>query len=157
MIRVQEEPFDPAAETASLALRSGNAGAVATFIGIVRGANEEAAVTRLHLDHYPGFTESVIGRMAAEAEARFPLLALAVVHRYGDLGPGEPIVFVGAAAEHRRAALEAVDYLMDRLKTEAPFWKREDGPTGFRWIEPREADHADRARWTSEGSEDARD
>lgn len=157
MIRIQETPFDPAAETALLTQRSGNAGAVATFIGIVRGANGGGAVTRLHLDYYPGFTERVIEGIAADARGRFPLLALSILHRHGEMKPGEPIVYVGAAAEHRRAAFEAVDYLMDRLKTEAPFWKKEDGPDGSRWIEPRDADREDRARWTNEGEDDARD
>lgn len=150
MIRVQQDPFDPAAETAALIAASGNAGAIATFVGIVRATNADDSVTSLYLDQYEGFTEAAIRAMAEDANHRFSLLASRIIHRHGHLGPGEPIVFVGTAAEHRRAAFEAVDYLMDRLKTEAPFWKKERGPQGSRWIEPREADHRDRARWESE-------
>jgi molybdopterin synthase catalytic subunit len=150
MIRVQAAPFDPAEETAALIRDSRGAGAVATFVGLVRGTSEEGPINSLYLDQYEGFTEAGVRAIGEAAHCRFPLLAARIVHRYGDLKPGEPIVFVGAAAEHRRAALDAVDYLMDRLKTDAPFWKKEIGPEGSSWVEPREADYRDRERWERE-------
>jgi molybdopterin synthase catalytic subunit len=145
VIRVEAERFDPGAELASFMAEHPAAGAIASFIGAVRGDGGE--VTQLELSHYPGFTERALVAIGEEARLRFDLLGHLVVHRFGSLGPAEPIVFVAAAAPHRRAALDAVDYLMDRLKTEAPFWKREHGPAGARWIEARDADHAARARW----------
>jgi molybdopterin synthase catalytic subunit len=143
MIRVQAEPFDSAAELAAFAARVDGAGAIASFVGLVRGEN----VSSLELDHYPALTEKVVGEIGGDARARFGLAGLVIVHRHGTLAPGEPIVFVAAAAAHRRAAFDAVDYMMDRLKTEAPFWKREHGPDGARWIEARAADLEDKARW----------
>ncbi len=122
-------------------------GAVIAFVGLARDTSAAGPVTGLYLDHYPGFTERSLETIAAEAQARFPVSGIRVVHRYGEVAPGETIVFVAVAAPHRRAAFEAADYLMDRLKTEAAFWKREDGPAGSRWIEPTEKDRADRARW----------
>jgi molybdopterin synthase catalytic subunit len=144
MIRIQAEPFDPAAELAAFAAGVAGAGAIASFTGLVRGGGN---VSGLELDHYPALTERAVTAIGGDARARFGLAGLAIIHRYGALAPGEPIVFVAAAAAHRRAAFDAVDYLMDRLKTEAPFWKREHGPDGPRWIEAREADLEDRARW----------
>jgi len=150
MIRVQSAPFDPSAEAA--AMEAAGAGAVVTFTGLVRDESAGAAVTGLHLEHYPGVTEREIARIAEAARARFDVLDMRIVHGYGYLAPGVAIVFVGVAAAHRRAAFEAADYLMDYLKTEAPFWKRETGPGGARWIEPRAEDHADRARWREGGA-----
>jgi molybdopterin synthase catalytic subunit len=145
MIRIDAGPFDPAAELAAFVARVPGAGAVATFTGMVR--SESGEVSGLELDHYPALTESVVEAIADDARVRFDLAGLLIVHRHGALIPGEPIVFVAAAAARRRAAFEAVDYMMDRLKTEAPFWKREHRPDGPRWIEAREADRKDRARW----------
>lgn len=150
MIRVQLEPFDASAELDRLMGGSGESGAVVSFVGKVRGATDSAAVDALELQHYPGFTEAAIEDIAAAARERFAVEAIHMVHRYGKLAPGEPIVFVGAAARHRRNAFQAVDYLVDRLKTEAPFWKRESGPAGQRWIEARDSDLADRQRWSEE-------
>ncbi|MEA3011118.1 MAG: molybdopterin synthase catalytic subunit [Sphingomonadales bacterium] len=147
MIRVEAQPFDPGAELAAFAARVAEVGAIVSFTGLVRGRSGGGEVSGLELDHYPAFTEKTIAGIGAEAEARFGLAGLIIVHRHGAMAPGEPIVFVAAAAEHRRAAFEAVDYMMDRLKTEAPFWKREQGPGGDRWIEARPADLEDRARW----------
>ena len=147
MIRVQNETFDPAAELAQLAEEARDGGAIVSFVGSVRGTNDGNAVNSLELEHYPGFTEAAIEDIAARATTRFAVEAVRIVHRHGRLAPGEPIVFVAAAARHRRDAFNAVDYLMDRLKTEAPFWKRETGPAGNRWIEARESDLADRQRW----------
>jgi molybdopterin synthase catalytic subunit len=142
MIRVATAPFVPERELAAFSARRKDAGALASFVGLCR---EEGGA--LELDHYPGFTESEIARIAAEARTRFDLLDLLVVHRAGVIAPGEPIVLVAVLAAHRKPALAAVDYLMDYLKTDAPFWKRETGPGGARWIEPTQHDHAARAAW----------
>ena len=147
MIRIQLEPFDAAVELAALTERSPTAGAVAAFVGLVRPYVGDAPVERLELQRYGRFTRMTVETIAEDASQRFDLIGLPVIHRCGTLVPGEAIVFVAAAAEHRRAAFDAVDYLMDRLKTEAAFWKREHGPAGSRWIEPHPADHVDRKRW----------
>lgn len=123
-------------------------GAVVAFVGLARDRTAAGAVSGLFLDHYPGFTERSLELIAADAAGRFAVSDVRVVHRCGEVRPGEAIVFVAVAAPHRRAAFEAADYLMDRLKTEAAFWKREDGPDGSRWIEPTDNDRADRARWS---------
>ena len=125
-----------------------DAGAVVSFCGIARGSDRQgAAVAALHLDHYPGMTERSLDEIAAEGARRFDVSAVRVVHRYGAIQPGDVIVFVAAASAHRRAAFLAADYLMDRLKSDAVFWKKEEGVDGSRWIEPTEADRADLARW----------
>ena len=147
MIRVQAEPFDPAAELAAFIAGVPGAGAIASFTGLVRADSGGETVSGLALDHYPALTGKAVAEIGEDARSRFGLAAHLIVHRHGELAPGEPIVFVAAAAAHRRAAFDAVDYMMDRLKTEAPFWKRELGPEGSRWIEAREADLKDRARW----------
>lgn len=140
--RIQEAPFDLAVELA--ALQNESAGAIASFTGLVRGGE----VRELILEHYPGFTESEIARIEAEARARFDLIGTRIVHRYGAMKPGEAIVLVAASSKHRRAALQAVDFLMDFLKTEAPFWKREIRTDGSEhWIEPRGDDRSARAAW----------
>jgi len=146
MIAVQTQAFDAAALLAQLSAGSG-AGAIASFIGLVRSEADDATVRVLELDHHPVLTEKVVRRIGADARERFRLTGVCIVHRCGTLYPGEPIVFVGAAAAHRRAAFDAVDYMMDRLKTEAPFWKREQRSDGAHWIEARACDHDDRARW----------
>jgi len=147
MIAVQSEAIDAGAALAAFAAGAGGAGAIVSFTGVVRAENDGAPVTELALDHYPGFTESAIAAIAVEAERRFGLIALLIVHRHGAMAPGETVVFVASAAAHRRDAFEAVDYVMDRLKTEAPFWKREDGPDGARWIEASAGDFESRGRW----------
>lgn len=144
--RLADEPFEAGRELASLSAEG--AGAVVSFTGLARGETAEGAkVEGLYLDHHPRLTEQSLRDIAASA-ARFGVDAVRIVHRRGAIAPGEAIVFVAAAARHRRAAFEAVDYLMDALKTDAVFWKREDGVDGARWIEPTEADRADRARWS---------
>lgn len=150
MIRVQEEPFDASAELALVAQRAPEAGAIASFLGLVRPQSGDGPVTQLELQHHPRFTLKTVEEIGADGRGRFGLKALTIIHRFGRLSAGEAIVFVAAAAEHRRAALDAVDYLMDRLKTEAAFWKREHGPGGARWIEARPQDHADRRRWDND-------
>lgn len=146
-VAVLTRPFDPHVESAAFYAGRKDVGAIASFIGLCRLETDGKKVTELYLDHYPGFTERAIARIESEAKARFKLLATRIVHRAGHLAPGEPIVLVLAAAEHRAAALEAVDFMIDFLKTDAPFWKRETGPDGARWIEPRDSDHMARALW----------
>jgi molybdopterin synthase catalytic subunit len=147
MIAVQAEPFDAAALLADFSGRAAGAGAIASFTGLVRSENDGAAVSGLELDHHPRLTEQAIAGIEADAVARFGLTGLFIVHRHGALLPGEAIVFVAAAAPHRRAAFDAVDYVMDRLKTEAPFWKREQRGDGAHWLEARDSDRKARARW----------
>lgn len=133
-----------------LAGRTGD-GAVVAFTGLARCVGKDGStVQSLTLDWYPGMTERSMLDIAEAAAARFPVSDMVVVHRCGDIVPGETIVFVAAAAPHRRVAFEAADYLMDRLKTEAAFWKRETGPAGTRWIEPVDEDRAALARWKDE-------
>lgn len=140
----------PAELQAFLADRTAD-GAVVSFTGLARGAGKDgSAVETLTLEWYPGMTERSMQDIAEAAAARFPVTDLVVVHRCGEIRPGETIVFVAAAAAHRRAAFAAADYLMDRLKTEAAFWKRETGPAGVRWIEPLDEDRAALARWKDE-------
>ena len=155
MIRVQTEPFDPHAETAAFAEGRGGAGALASFVGSVRDSAHGDAVTALELEAYPGFTEKQIVQIEADVRGRFDLIDTLVIHRHGRMAPGEAIVLVAALSKHRREALQAVDYLMDRLKTEAPFWKREvrpakEGGETAEWIEPRSDDREAHARWTSD-------
>lgn len=146
--RLEPEPFDPAAELAALLGETAGEGAVVSFVGLARSESKAGEpIDRLVLDHHPRLTQASLDAIAADAAARFAVSHVRVVHRCGGVAPGEPIVFAGAAAAHRRAAFEAADYLMDRLKTEAVFWKREEGPALRQWIEPTEADLADRARW----------
>ena len=144
MIRIQTEPFMPGELLEAFSRGRDATGAVASFTGLTRA---DAGVERLVLDAYPGFTEMVMQAIETEARERFEVQDVLAVHRWGPIGVGEPIVFVAVAAAHRRAAFEAVDFLMDQFKTRAPFWKKEEGPGGARWIEPRDQDHADLARW----------
>lgn len=143
-IRIEARPFDPDAEAKVFRAANPSAGAIVTFVGQVRG---DGGVEKLLLEHYPGFTEATIEEVAKRALDRRPLQAVSIVHRVGALFPGEPIVFVAAAASHRRPAFEAADFLMDYLKTEAPFWKREIAKGAARWIDPTDQDYAERARW----------
>lgn len=145
MITLTDQPFDPGALLTGFCRDRSETGAVATFTGLARA--EAGAATTLELEAYPGFTEARIGEIADQARARFTLDDVAIVHRVGKITPGQPIVFVATAASHRRAAFEACDFLMDYLKSRAPFWKKETGPDGARWIEPRDQDHTDIARW----------
>jgi molybdopterin synthase catalytic subunit len=143
-IEIRETAFDPEAQARAFRQEAvGEAGAVASFLGLVRGAEGE----ELELTHYPGMTHTVIAGFAHEAQARFGVAAIAIIHRVGRMGPGEPIVQVLAASAHRRDALAAVDFLMDFLKSQAPFWKREHKEGAARWIEPTAQDHDDLARW----------
>lgn len=147
--RITEEPLDPQAEFADFLASLKADGAVVTFVGVARPASKGgAAVERLFLDHHPALTAQSVREIADSAREKFAVSAISVVHRYGEVRAGEAIVFVAAASAHRRAAFEAADYLMDRLKTDAVFWKREDTAQGSAWIEPTEADRADTKRWS---------
>ncbi|MET0380787.1 MAG: molybdenum cofactor biosynthesis protein MoaE [Methyloceanibacter sp.] len=145
MIRVQREDFDIGAEITRLKTGRSDIGAIVTFTGTVR--DQDGAVAAMTLEHYPGMTEAELARVEAEACARFALQASLIVHRYGALKPGDNIVLVATASEHREAAFEAARFLMDYLKTSAPFWKREDGPSGARWVEAEARDETATARW----------
>lgn len=147
--RISDVPFDAQAELQSFLAGLGGEGAVASFVGLARPtASDGADVAGLFLDHHPVLTQGSVTGIATAAMERFSVTSVRVVHRFGEVDPGAPIVFVAAASAHRRAALEAVDYMMDRLKTEGMFWKREDTCEGARWIEPTEADYAERVRWS---------
>ena len=142
-IAIQPEPFDLAREVE--ALSHGDLGAIASFIGYVRA---EGGLTALVLEHYPGMTEREIARQVEEAARRWPLLAVTVIHRVGELKPGEPIVLVAVAAQHRAEAFAACEFLMDHVKTKATFWKQERRGTGTEWIEAKPSDDAAAQRWT---------
>ncbi len=146
MIKLSSGPIEPGALFDAFRRSAANAGAVAAFVGVVRGEGEEG-VTALELDHAPQLTLREIERAADEARRRWPIIDMAIVHRVGRVGVGEPVVFVATAAEHRRAAFQSCDFLVDFLKTDAPFWKKEIGRSGERWIEPTAKDYADRDRW----------
>jgi molybdopterin synthase catalytic subunit len=143
-IRIQHEDFDPGAEIAALGQTTGNVGAIASFVGLVRGDDGLVAMT---LDHYPDFAEREISAHVAQAKERWPLLGVRIVHRVGRLTPRERIVFAGAASSHRHAAFEAAEFLMDYLKTRAPFWKLEERVNGASWVEARSEDHESVKRW----------
>ncbi|MER8633559.1 MULTISPECIES: molybdenum cofactor biosynthesis protein MoaE [unclassified Mesorhizobium] len=148
-VRIQRQDFDVAAEIAALTQGRADIGAVVTFSGLCR--DEQGALSALELEHYPGMAEAEIGRIAAEAAERWPLQGLAVIHRHGKIAPGENIVLVVAASAHRQAAFEAADFLMDYLKSRAPFWKKEhraDGSEGG-WVEAKETDTRAAGRWKS--------
>ena len=146
-VAIQAADFDAGAEIASLRAGDGGVGAVAAFVGVVRDRNDGDAVSSLELEHYPGMTEAAIETMIDAAMARFELRAARVVHRVGLLMPQDQIVLVVVASAHRRAAFEACEFLMDYLKTQAPFWKKEATPGGQRWVDARVADDAALARW----------
>jgi len=146
--RLEPRGFDPSAELDTLLRAASSDGAVVSFVGIARPRSKRGSpVERLILEHHPSLTEKSLHSIAAEGAQRFSVTHVRVIHRCGEIAPGEPIVFVGTASPHRRAAFEAADYLMDRLKTDAVFWKKEEGSGPGEWIEPTEADYADRGRW----------
>lgn len=149
MIRIQEQSFDVGAELAALTEGRTDIGALASFVGLVRDM-ADAPITAMTLEHYPGMTERKLAEIEAEANARWPLQASLIVHRYGRMLPGEPIVLVATASPHRAAALEACAFLIDWLKTEAPFWKLEERTGEARWVEARASDDLAAARWASD-------
>ncbi len=146
-VRIQREDFDVAAEVAKLTKGRTDIGAVATFTGICRDAEAGQSVAAMTLEHYPGMAEAEIARHVEEAERRWPLQGVTVIHRHGRLTPGENIVLVVTASSHRQDAFAAAEFLMDYLKTRAPFWKKEERADGARWVEAREADDAAADRW----------
>ena len=147
MITLTQQPFAPGLLLDAFCRGRAEVGAIASFTGLARA--EGGAAQILELEAYPGFTDAVIGDFAERAKTRFALVDYQIVHRTGSIGPGEAIVFVATAAAHRRAAFEACDFLMDYLKSQAPFWKKQHGPDGVRWIEPTAQDHDDVGRWGS--------
>ena len=144
-VRVQKDDFDIAAEVDSLSAGRRDVGAIVTFSGICR--DEDGRLGALELEHYPGMAEAEIGRIAAEVAERWPLHGITVIHRYGKLMPGENIVLVVTASAHRQAAFDAANFLMDFLKTRAPFWKKELGPEKTRWVEAKATDEDATGRW----------
>lgn len=152
-VRVQQDDFDVAQLQASLLSGRAEEGAIATFTGYVRRANDRRAVDTLLLEHYPGMTEASIRDIIAQAIDRWPALAVSVVHRVGTLRPGDQIVWVGVASAHRGVAFSACEFIMDFLKTRAPFWKKEQGPGGERWVSARSHDEERAARWHGDTNE----
>lgn len=152
-IEITAEPFSPEQKLVTFA-RTQDVGAVASFVGYCRGRSHGCKITTLNLQHYPGFTEAEVERLATDVFERCALADLLVVHRVGAIAAGEAIVLVAAQSAHRADALAAVGELMDYLKTEAPIWKQEQGPAGARWIEPTEHDHAAAARRRAEAQDD---
>ena len=148
-VRLQREPFDAAAETARLTRGRKDVGAIVTFTGICRGDEQGSPLVAMTLEHYPGMAEAEIARHVDAAERRWPLLGVTVIHRYGRLVPGDNIVLVAAASSHREAAFAAAEFLMDYLKTQAPFWKKEERAGGNGWVDARKSDDAAAARWTA--------
>lgn len=155
-IRVQQEDFDPGVELAQLSADDTTIGGVASFIGLVRDMAGENRVGAMTLEHYPEMTEKLLGEIEAEARRRWPLQASLIIHRYGRLEPGERIVLVATASAHRQAALESCHFLIDWLKTKAPFWKlEEDGGGKGVWVEARAEDDTAAKRWSAPANKNA--
>ena len=146
-VSIQTEDFDLSAEVAALRAGDGGVGAVVAFVGTVRDRSEGAEISALELEHYPGMTEAAIEAMIDAAQQRFDIRAARVVHRVGPLAPADQIVLVAVSSAHRGQAFQACEFLMDYLKTQAPFWKKEHGPNGARWVDARVSDDAALARW----------
>jgi len=147
MIRVQEQDFDVGREVGRMTEGNVEVGALACFVGLVRDIAGDQKIESMTLEHYPGMTERQLERLEQEARSRWPLHDVLIVHRFGKLNPGDRIVLVATTSGHRKAALEACEFLIDWLKTKAPFWKKEDTATGARWVEAREDDDKEAARW----------
>ncbi len=153
MIKVQQEPFDVGVEFAKLKSQRTDIGGTAIFVGSVRDISEGADISSMTLEHYPGMTEKALSDIEAEARSRWPLDDVLIIHRFGTLEIGEDIVLVITCSAHREAAFKACEFLMDWLKTKAPFWKLESGSTGTHWVEAKESDDAATARWGSPKAE----
>ncbi len=147
VVRVQPEDFDVGRELEALTRGRHEVGAVASFVGLVRDANDGSSVSGMTLEHYPGMTERALEEICAQAHARWQLAETLVIHRVGPLVPGDRIVLVGVAGAHRGEAFEACEFIMDFLKTRAPFWKKENTPEGGRWVDARVTDDAAAERW----------
>src|SRR6185312_1713379 len=152
-VRVQEGPFDIGAEIDALRAGDPRIGAIATFVGTVRDVNDGASVATMTLEHYPGMTERALADIVAEAQGRFDIVDALVVHRVGRLVPGDAIVLVAVTGAHRGAAFAACEFVMDYLKTRAPFWKKEATPDGERWVDARASDDAAAERWRDDGAD----
>jgi molybdopterin synthase catalytic subunit len=146
-VRVQNEDFDIGRALESLTRGRRDVGALASFVGLVRDANDRSAVSGMTLEHYPGMTEKALEDICRQAHARWDLVDTLVIHRVGPLKPGDRIVLVGVTSAHRGEAFAACEFIMDYLKTRAPFWKREDTPEGARWVEARQSDDSSAERW----------
>ena len=146
-VRVQTEDFDVGRELEALTRGRRDVGGVSSFVGLVREANDGRAIQGMTLEHYPGMTEKALEEICAQAHARWDLIETLVIHRVGPLVPGDRIVLVGVASAHRGEAFEACEFIMDYLKTRAPFWKKEDTASGPRWVEARASDDAAAGRW----------
>ncbi|MGZ5060527.1 MAG: molybdopterin synthase catalytic subunit MoaE [Usitatibacter sp.] len=146
-VRVQEADFDTGRELDTLTGGRRDVGAVASFVGLVRDANDGSAVSAMTLEHYPGMTEKALQDICAQAHARWQLIDSLVIHRVGALKPGDRIVLVGVSSAHRGDAFAACEFIMDYLKTRAPFWKREETPQGSRWVEARSSDDSAAEKW----------
>ena len=155
LIDIREADFDVGAETAALTAGDPAAGAVATFVGLVRDRNDGSGpggVAAMSLEHYPGMTEKALAGIVEEARGRWDIFRVRVIHRVGDLNPGDRIVYVGVSSAHRGEAFAACEFIMDFLKTRAPFWKKEQTPDGARWVDARESDDKAAERWGGGGS-----
>lgn len=146
-VRVQTEDFDVSREIDALCAGDARVGAVASFVGLVRDVNDAAEVRKLTLEHYPGMTEKALAGIVAEAKSRWNITEALVVHRVGELAPGDRIVLVAVTGSHRGEAFAACEFIMDYLKTRAPFWKKEQTPAGERWVEARSSDEEKASRW----------
>lgn len=146
-VQVQTAGFDPGQLLNALHQADAGVGAVVSFVGYMRDFNDGQAVARMFLEHYPGMTEKALQAIEVQARERWPLLHVHILHRVGDLAPGEPIVFVGVSSAHRQAAFSACDFIMDYLKTRAPLWKKEQGAEGAHWVDGRDSDQQAAARW----------
>jgi len=156
-VRVQREDFDVGAELAALSDDNHSIGGLCNFVGLVRDMNDGDDISTLTLEHYPGMTEKMLVEIEAEANRRWPLQSTLIIHRYGRMEPGERIVLVAATSPHRDAAFEACRFLIDWLKTRAPFWKAEDTDTGEKWVDARESDNVAAKRWGAPGSQSNED
>ena len=146
-IRVQSDPFDLGTEVNAMSQGRTDIGAIASFVGLARDINDGSGVTAMTLEHYPGMTEKALAALVDEACARWTLLGVTVIHRVGRLLPGDPIVLVAVASSHRGEAFAACEFIMDALKTRAPFWKKEETPEGERWVDAKASDDTAVARW----------
>ena len=146
-VKVQQEDFDVGSEIAAMTRSNPTIGAVASFVGMVRASNDGSGVSAMTLEHYPGMTESALEDIVTQARTRWDVFDALVVHRYGRLEPGDQIVLVVVVGAHRGEAFAACEFIMDFLKTEAPFWKKEETPLGSRWVDSREADDHAAKRW----------
>lgn len=148
MIKVQREDFDIGAELAALTQGNTKVGGLALFVGLVRDVAAQGEISAMTLEHYPGMTEKRLAEIEAEARSRWPLEGVTIIHRYGRLEPGDRIVLVATTSSHRQAALDSCAFLIDWLKTRAPFWKLEEGAHGADWVEARESDDQAAEKWT---------